>query len=144
MDFATYSCLKYILMPKIKIFLEFEGAKNPFWHSPVKHSYLVGSWKLRKFSFDINLNGTWERQEQPPLDSQMHLGISPSRFWELWGFIQVSCIMILTSKGMVKRMIIYSLMFQTGNMYDLFWNSRTFSWCQSQINECEKTIITRF
>lgn len=30
MDFATYSCLKYILMTKIKIFLEFEGAKNPF------------------------------------------------------------------------------------------------------------------
>lgn len=95
----------------------------------------MGSWRLMKFSSDTNLKGTWERKEQPCLAPMRHVGISP-RFWEVWGFVQVSSIMILASKGLLDRMTWYFLHFRQ-EIHDLFWNSKTFPWCPSQINESE-------
>lgn len=119
----------------IKIFEESEGGGgNPFWNLPFKHSCLVGSWWLVTFSFGVNSNDPQERQQQPQWLPGV-LGISAPGFWELWDFFPGTGPSLWSShpKGYSK-----------GKSYDLFWNSKTFSCCQSWINVSEKIIIARF
>lgn len=135
MAFPTYSCLKYILMTMIKIFQESE----------------VGGWKsILKLAFQALLPCgvlmtcdifIWCELKWPPGEAAA-APVTPRGVGHFCSWILGAVRFYPSTSPALWSW--HPKGYSKGKSHDLFWNSKTFSCCQSWINVSEKTIRARF